>query len=210
MCSSACCAEHAQQPLTAAAARYSPYEHLRLAHAQVRRIGGVAQVAGKCDFQAAVQCRTVDRCDVHDTRTVHSQDSPLPAIAQNDPFAEIPAESLERACQPGQPQHRVEHRHDELHHAHRNRWERDFLHAAELARVQMSEKAALDAAGKHDGAYHCIVIYATRESVEVAQESPRHEIERRVRVAHRQDAAVLLELQRVEREIAGRRHAIPQ
>ena len=48
-------AEHAQQSLAAAAARYHADEHLDLAHAQVLGVGGVAEVAGERDLQPAAE-----------------------------------------------------------------------------------------------------------------------------------------------------------
>jgi hypothetical protein len=48
-------AEYSQQPLTATAARNDPDEHLALTNAKGCGVGGVTQVAGERDLQAAVQ-----------------------------------------------------------------------------------------------------------------------------------------------------------
>jgi len=207
MCSSARGAEHAQQPMRAAA-RYHPHEHLQLPHAQGCRVSGVAQVAGKNDFLAALQSRTVDRRDVDGARAIHSQYGPPPAVAHAEPFSGNTAKPLERAHYPRDSQYQVEQRHHEFHRAHRNLRVWQLLERTELARVRVREKAAFHAPGKHHRANRRVLIHATREPVEIADAGNGQEVERRGRVTHRQDAAVLLELQRVEREIAGRRHVV--
>jgi hypothetical protein len=71
----------------------------------------------------------------------------------------------------------------------------------------VGEKAAFDAAGEHDRAHRRVPIDAARQLVELTDKGRGHEVERRVREARREHATVLLKVQRLECEIADRRHA---
>src|SRR3954447_4965013 len=61
----------------------------------------------------------------------------------------------------------------------------------------MGEKTAFEAAGEHDRADRWVPIDAARQLVKLTDKDRGHEVERRVRKARREDASVLLELERL-------------
>ena len=81
-------------------------------------------------------------------------------------------------------------------------------HPAELERVGVGQKAAVDTAGQHDRADRAVAIDGSGELVEVAHQRAGGEVQRRRDATGGQHAAVLLQAQRLEGQVNRTGHAI--